>query len=95
MTQPDYFKDPKNPDKVYKLLKSILGLKQASRSWNLHFVERIKEYGFTISEFEPCVYTKFNGSVVTFPVLYVDDILLIGNDIPALQGVKSWLGKCF
>ena len=28
-------------------------------------------------------------------VLYVDDILLIGNDIPTLQNVKSWLGKCF
>ena len=28
-------------------------------------------------------------------VLYVDDILLIGNDIPTLLNVKSWLGKCF
>ena len=28
-------------------------------------------------------------------VLYVDDILLIENDIPTLQNVKSWLGKCF
>ncbi|GKB09295.1 putative RNA-directed DNA polymerase [Tanacetum coccineum] len=26
---------------------------------------------------------------------YVDDILLIGNDIPTLQSVKEWLGKCF
>ena len=26
---------------------------------------------------------------------YVDDILLIENDIPILQEVKSWLGKCF
>ena len=30
-----------------------------------------------------------------FLVLYVDDILLIGNDIPILQNVKSWLGNCF
>ena len=28
-------------------------------------------------------------------VTYVDDILLIGNDIPTMQDVKSWLGKCF
>jgi hypothetical protein len=27
--------------------------------------------------------------------LYVDDIFLIGNDIPTLQAVKLWLGKCF
>ncbi|KAJ9544714.1 hypothetical protein OSB04_024421 [Centaurea solstitialis] len=67
----------------------------ASRSWNLHFDERLKEFGFAKSEFEPCVYTKFSGSIVTFLVLYVDDILLIGNDIPTLQSVKAWLSKCF
>ncbi|KAJ9541685.1 hypothetical protein OSB04_028191 [Centaurea solstitialis] len=95
MEQPEGFEDPKNPNKVCKLLKSIYGLKQASRSWNLHFDERIKEFGFTKSEFEPCVYTKFSGSIATFLVLYVDDILLIGNDVPTLQSVKSWLSKCF
>ncbi|KAJ9541861.1 hypothetical protein OSB04_028367 [Centaurea solstitialis] len=95
MEQPEGFIDPKNPNKVCKLLKSICGLKQASQSWNLHFDERIKEFGFTKSEFEPCVYTKFSGSIVTFLVLYVDDILLIGNDVPTLQSVKSWLSKCF
>ncbi|KAJ9557034.1 hypothetical protein OSB04_011648 [Centaurea solstitialis] len=82
MEQPQGFEDPKNPNKVCKLLKSIYGLKQASRSWNLHFDERIKEFGFAKGEFEPCVYTKFSGSIVTFLVLYVNDILLIGNDVP-------------
>ena len=28
-------------------------------------------------------------------MFYFDDILLIGNDILALQNVKSWLGSCF
>ncbi|KAJ9557320.1 hypothetical protein OSB04_011934 [Centaurea solstitialis] len=63
MQQPEGFEDPKNPNKVCKLLKSIYGLKQASRCWNLHFDERIKEFGFAKSEFEPCVYTKFSGSI--------------------------------
>ena len=44
---------------------------------------------------EPCVYKKISGSAIVFLVLYIDDILLIGNDIPTLQNVKSWLGKCF
>ena len=47
------------------------------------------------NEDEPCVYKKISGSTIVFLVLYVDDILLIGNDIPTLQNVKSWLGKCF
>ena len=58
-------------------------------------MEAIKEFGFIKNEDEPCVYKKISGSIALFLVLYVDDILLIGNDIPALQTVKSWLGKCF
>ena len=87
--------DPKHPNRVCKLEKSIYGLKQASRRWNLCFDEKVKEFGFVRSEDESCVYVKASGSIVTFLVLYVDDILLIGNDIPTLQEVKSWLGKCF
>jgi hypothetical protein len=32
---------------------------------------------------------------MTFLVLYVDDILIIGNDIGMLDDVKSYLNKCF
>ena len=44
---------------------------------------------------EPCVYKKTSGSAIVFLVLYVDDILLIGNDIPMLQSVKVWLSNQF
>ena len=35
------FADPLNPNKVYKLQRSIYWLKHASRSWNLHFHETV------------------------------------------------------
>ena len=95
MTQPEGFVDPKYPNRVCNLQRSIYGLKQASRRWNLHFDEAVKEFGFIKNEDEPCVHKKVSGSAIVFLVLYVDDILLIGNDIPTLQSVKSWLGKCF
>ncbi|GJW05994.1 retrotransposon protein, putative, ty1-copia subclass [Tanacetum coccineum] len=38
---------------------------------------------------------KVSRSNVTFLILYVDDILIMGNNIPMLQDVKSYLGKCF
>ncbi|GJV61069.1 retrotransposon protein, putative, ty1-copia subclass [Tanacetum coccineum] len=44
---------------------------------------------------EPCVYRKASGSDVVFLILYVDDILIMGNNIPKLKEVKDYLGKCF
>ena len=41
------------------------------------------------------MYKKVSGSVVVFLVLYVDCILLMGNDVSILQSVKIWLSKNF
>ncbi|KAK8635282.1 hypothetical protein V6N13_023159 [Hibiscus sabdariffa] len=60
MTQPEGFVAPENAGKVCKLQRSIYGLKQASRSWNLRFNDAIKEFGFIRNEDEPCVYKKIN-----------------------------------
>ena len=78
-----------------KLHRSIYGLKQASRSWNHHFDEAIRSYGFIKNEDEPCVYKKVSGSQLTFLVLYVNDILLIGNDVGMFTYMKIWLLKTF
>ncbi|OMO61163.1 Zinc finger, CCHC-type [Corchorus capsularis] len=95
MTQPECFVTPQNAGKVCKLQRSINGLKQASRSWNLCFNDAVKEFSFIKNKDEPCVYKKVSGSTIVFLVLYVYDIRLIGNDIPTLKSVKTWLGKCF
>nr|GEU52013.1 hypothetical protein [Tanacetum cinerariifolium] len=95
MVQPKGFIDPDHSRKVCKLQRSIYVLKQASRSWNKRFVEEIKKFGFAQNLDEPCVYQKASGSNVTFSILYVDDIIIIGNLIPCLQSVKDYIGKCF
>ena len=61
----------------------------------MHFDKLIKMYGFIKNGEEPCIYKWANGPVVVFLVLYVDDILLIENDIPALPGIKIWLSSQF
>ena len=84
MSQPEGFVSTEYHNRVCKLEKSIYGLKQAPHRWNLFFNEKVKEFGFSWSEDESCVYVKASGSIVSFLVLYVDNILLIGNDIPTL-----------
>ena len=94
MTQPEGF-ESEDKTKVCKLKRSIYGLKQASRSWNIRFDETIKEFDFIKNPDEPCVYKKEVDQNVVFLILYVDDILLIGNDKPTLKVVKDWLSKKF
>ncbi|GJU45593.1 retrotransposon protein, putative, ty1-copia subclass [Tanacetum coccineum] len=95
MVKPEGFENPKHPRRVCKLQRSIYVLKQASMSWNKRFDEEIKKYGFTQNLDDPCVYKRASGSIIVFLILYVDDILLMGNNIPMLQDVKSWLGIYF
>ena len=95
MIQLEGYTSKEFPEKVCRLQRSIYGLKQASRSWNMRFDEAIRSYDFIKNEDEPCVYKKISGSAITFLVLYVDDILLIGNDVGMLSSVKAWLSKNF
>ena len=80
---------------VCKLKRSIYGLKQASRSWNIKFEQVIKLFGFEQNLDESCVYKRHRDKVVMFLVLYVDDILLIGNDVEVMSSVKVWLSSQF
>ncbi|KAM2112321.1 hypothetical protein ACFX1R_014852 [Malus domestica] len=95
MTQPEGFVSKSEKPKVCKLQRSIYGLKQASRSWNIRFDTEIKTFGFAQNEDDNCVYQKVVGEAVVFLVLYVDDILLFGNDTAVLSSVKVWLSKTF
>ncbi|TYK15862.1 gag/pol protein [Cucumis melo var. makuwa] len=88
MSQLEGFITQGQEQKVCKLNRSIYGLKQASRSWNIRFDIVIKSYGFDQNVDEPCVYKKINKEKVAFLVLYVDDIFLIGNDVDTLLTLK-------
>ncbi|KAL0288119.1 UNVERIFIED_CONTAM: Retrovirus-related Pol polyprotein from transposon TNT 1-94 [Sesamum calycinum] len=50
---------------------------------------------FIKNEYDPYVYKKISGSSVAYLVLYVNDILLIGNDVKMLGDIKPWLSTQF
>ena len=81
--------------KVCKLQKSIYGLKQTSRSWNIIFDTLVKSFGFIQYPDEPSVCKRTSRNVIEFLILYNDDILIIGNNVGTLSSVKVWLLKQF
>ncbi|KAL0325296.1 UNVERIFIED_CONTAM: Retrovirus-related Pol polyprotein from transposon TNT 1-94 [Sesamum radiatum] len=58
MDQPTGFTVVGEEQKVCHLQRSIYGLKQASRSWNIRFDEVIRGYDFVKKDFDACVYKK-------------------------------------
>ncbi|KAL0406275.1 UNVERIFIED_CONTAM: Retrovirus-related Pol polyprotein from transposon RE2 [Sesamum latifolium] len=95
MDQPEGFTAVGEEQKVCRHQRSIYGLKQTSQSWNTHFDEVIWGYDFIKKDYDPCIYKKISGSTVAYLVLYVDDILLIGNDAKMLGDIKTWLSTQF
>ena len=95
MMQPESFIAKNQEHMVCKLKRPIYGFKQASRSWNIRFDQAIKSFGFEQNLDEPCVYKRHRDNVVMFLVIYVDDILLIGNDVEVMSSVNVWLSSQF
>ena len=95
MKQPEGFMVKGKKELVCRLKKSLYGLKQSPRMWYQKFDTYIRGLGFTRSKEDHSVYFKLIGGHVIYLVLYVDDMLLIGNDKEIIQDLKTQLFSKF
>ncbi|XP_058004038.1 uncharacterized mitochondrial protein AtMg00810-like [Hevea brasiliensis] len=82
-------------NRVCRLHKSLYGLKQASRNWFSTLSNVLQEGGYTQSKADYSLFTKVNASSITVILIYVDDILLTGNDEQEINRLKSYLLQHF
>ncbi|GJU98562.1 ribonuclease H-like domain-containing protein [Tanacetum coccineum] len=94
MLPPPGFFD-KNETKVCKLKISLYGLKQALKQWNNRLTEALIETGFQQSRHDHSLYTKESGGSFIALLVYVDDIVLTGNNINEINNVKKILSSKF
>ena len=88
MKQPEGFSVKGKKELVYKLKKSLYGLKQSPRMWYQKFDTYIQGLGFVRSNVDHYVYYKQVGNNFIYVVLYVDDMLLVGNNMDVFKEVK-------
>jgi hypothetical protein len=91
MEQPPGFKVPGKEDWVMKLLKSIYGMKQASRVWNKTFHKAILKWGFKHISLEPCMYRQDSPEGTTIFVLHIDYIISAASSLEENQCFKEQL----
>lgn len=80
---------------VYKLKRSIYGLRQASREWNLELSKFLKNFGMTQSKRDYCLFSKVQNGKTTMVVVYVDDLIITGDDENCIAVLKRQLDKAF
>ena len=95
MEQPEGFQSPGNENKVCKLVKSLYGLKQAPKQWHGNFDETMLSNGFKINESDKCVYVKHVSMGYVIVCLYVDDLLILGNNQAIIKSTKDMLSSRF
>ena len=73
---------------VYKLRRSLYGLKQSPRNWNSLLNTWLEEAGFTRSTVDTCLYTYSGNSGFLIVLVYVDDILISSDSVQLLRDFK-------
>ncbi|KAG7551025.1 Zinc finger CCHC-type [Arabidopsis thaliana x Arabidopsis arenosa] len=80
MEQPPGFESREHPDHVCKLKKALYGLKQAPRAWYGKVAQFLQFCGYQASNSDPSLFFKKKGGVHVVVLLYVDDMIITGND---------------
>ncbi|CAM8913179.1 unnamed protein product [Rhodiola kirilowii] len=90
-----FYKKKKSQGKVCRLLKSIYGLKQASRQWFAKFSESLLDFGFQKSLNDYSLFTLENGDEFILLLVYVDDVILTGTSQALMDQIKDYIHKKF
>ena len=91
MEQPLGFVAQGEIGKVYRLRKSLYGLKQSPRAWFDKFSQVVEEFGMQMSKSDHSVFYRNSSSNIIIPVVYVDDIVIIGSNSKSISSLKSFL----
>ncbi|CAL1357037.1 unnamed protein product [Linum trigynum] len=85
----------KGDTRVCRLRRSLYGLRQASRNWYSKFTLALAELGFVASRADPSLLLYHRGASFVAALIYVDDVVLTGNDDAFISRVKSFLDDMF
>ncbi|KAG7547971.1 GAG-pre-integrase domain [Arabidopsis suecica] len=95
MKPPPGLEDQNAPGKVFKLKKAIYGLKQSPRAWYHKLSTTLLDRGFKKSEADNTLFTLPSKEGIVVILVYVDDIIISGNDKVGIHETKAFLKSVF
>ncbi|GJX53538.1 putative ribonuclease H-like domain-containing protein [Tanacetum coccineum] len=95
VTQPPGFKDPDNPDKVYKVVKALYGLHQAPRAWYETLANYLLGNGFKRGKIDQTLFIKKQKGDILLVQVYVDDIIFGSTNKELCTGFEKLMKDKF
>jgi hypothetical protein len=81
--------------KVLRLRKALYGLRQALRAWNSKLDDTLKKMDFVQSEHEHTIYRRSHGDDILLVGVYVDDLVITGSSLAAVEEFKEEMKRVF
>ncbi|RVW13780.1 Retrovirus-related Pol polyprotein from transposon RE1 [Vitis vinifera] len=85
----------KQCQKVCKLKKSLYGLKQSPRAWFGRFTKSMRVFGYHQSNSDHILFLKKQHGKITTLIVYVDDMVVTGNDLEERKALQNYLSREF
>ena len=83
----------KDKSKVCLLRKSLYGLKQSAKLWNDTIHNFLLKLGFTQTNADLCLYMKQSSEGIIFLIIWVDDIIILSNNVKMVDSFKEQISK--
>ncbi|WJZ86050.1 hypothetical protein VitviT2T_005550 [Vitis vinifera] len=85
----------KQCQKVCNLKKSLYGLKQSPRVWFGRFTKSMRAFGYRQSNSDHTLFLKKQHGNITTLIVYVDDMVVTGNDPEERKALQNYLSRDF
>ena len=82
-------------NKVCHLRPALYGLKQAPQAWFAKFSFTISRLGYMASHYDSALFLRRTNKGTILLLLYVDDMIITGDDLSGIQELKDFLSQQF
>ena len=83
------------PGQVCKLQRSLYGVKHASRQWYARLSSFLISHGYKQCTSDYSLFIKHGCKTISVLLVDVDDIVLLGNDLPEIHRITNLLDNVF
>ena len=80
-------------NKVCHIRRALYGLKQAPQAWFAKFISTIFRLGYTTSPYDSALFLHRTNKGTILLLLYVDDMIITGDDLNDIQELKDFLSQ--